>query len=170
MTVVRKTSVAKDGRETCKRDSEEIVNSVTDVSKNSSVPLIISNPKLLDCCNCYQPLKIPVFQKQKIMLSRNHINRSSSNRICLVWCDPDCILKVNQTKLNRIEREVTSIGRIACSLNKNWDDKSGKINFREYVNFANHKNNSTTTTSCNSATTEIGKPSIGKRDTYIEQT
>ncbi|RHN56826.1 putative E3 ubiquitin-protein ligase SIN [Medicago truncatula] len=94
---------AKDERETCNRDSEEIVNSVTDVSKNSSVPLIISNPKLLECCNCYQPLKIPVFQ-----CDNGHI-------VCSTCCPKlrnkchKCSLSISSKRCEAIENLLRSI-------------------------------------------------------------
>ncbi|WJX63887.1 RING-type E3 ubiquitin transferase [Trifolium repens] len=40
----------------------EPVDSERDVSIRSTEPLIIFNAKLLDCCVCFQPLSIPVFQ------------------------------------------------------------------------------------------------------------
>ncbi|KAK2378088.1 E3 ubiquitin-protein ligase SINA [Trifolium repens] len=41
---------------------KEHVDSANNDSKNSSIPLMISNPKVLDCCSCFQPLSIPVYQ------------------------------------------------------------------------------------------------------------
>ncbi|CAL5189934.1 unnamed protein product [Lathyrus oleraceus] len=44
--------------------TKDCVNSEEDVTskEDNSVSVIISNPKVLDCCNCFQPLTIPLFQ------------------------------------------------------------------------------------------------------------
>jgi hypothetical protein len=40
----------------------EYVHSAKNDSKNNSIPLMISNRKVLDCCSCFQLLSIPVYQ------------------------------------------------------------------------------------------------------------
>ncbi|XP_058733388.1 E3 ubiquitin-protein ligase SINA-like 10 [Vicia villosa] len=43
--------------------TKDCVKSEEDVTReDNSVSVIISNPKVLDCCNCSKPLTIPVFQ------------------------------------------------------------------------------------------------------------
>ncbi|WJX63877.1 RING-type E3 ubiquitin transferase [Trifolium repens] len=49
--------------EPCTKDSEENIDSGKDVNKkNSLISVMISNPHAFDCCACFQPLTIPVFQ------------------------------------------------------------------------------------------------------------
>ncbi|GAU30317.1 hypothetical protein TSUD_211740 [Trifolium subterraneum] len=57
-------------------DAMETVDSTID----SSVPLMISNSKLLDCCICFQPLTIPVFQRPYLyQLYCYNVERTSRN-------------------------------------------------------------------------------------------
>ncbi|KAL5102092.1 hypothetical protein RYX36_006419 [Vicia faba] len=53
--------LVKQAMDSCSKDS---VNSEEDVAskEDKSVSVIISNPKVLDCYNCFQPLTVPVFQ------------------------------------------------------------------------------------------------------------
>jgi hypothetical protein len=41
---------------------EETVDSSEDVNEKNSVSVMISDPNSFDCCICFQPLSIPVFQ------------------------------------------------------------------------------------------------------------
>ncbi|XP_045832675.1 E3 ubiquitin-protein ligase SINA-like 10 [Trifolium pratense] len=48
--------------EPCTKDSDKIIDSGQDVSKDNSVTVLTSNPKVINCCICFQSLSIPVFQ------------------------------------------------------------------------------------------------------------
>ncbi|WJX63889.1 RING-type E3 ubiquitin transferase [Trifolium repens] len=74
-----------------------------DSARDDSVSLMISNPKMLDCCVCFQPLSIPVFQ-----CDNGHI-------ICSTCCPelrnecPKCTLRISSKHCKAIENLSLSI-------------------------------------------------------------
>ncbi|XP_045831239.1 E3 ubiquitin-protein ligase SINA-like 7 [Trifolium pratense] len=81
----------------------EPVDSPRDITKRSSEPLIISNSTLLDCCMCFQPLSIPVFQ-----CDNGHI-------VCSTCCPklrnkcPKCSLPICSKHCKAVENLLLSI-------------------------------------------------------------
>ncbi|CAJ2652960.1 unnamed protein product [Trifolium pratense] len=81
----------------------EPVDSPRDITKRSSEPLIISNSTLLDCCMCFQPLSIPVFQ-----CDNGHI-------VCSTCCPklrnkcPKCSLPISSKRCKAVENPLLSI-------------------------------------------------------------
>jgi hypothetical protein len=59
--------------EPCTKDSDMIIDSAQDVGKNNSVTVLTSNPKVLGCCICLQPLSIPLFQVYYIQFIFFHL-------------------------------------------------------------------------------------------------
>ncbi|CAK8538094.1 unnamed protein product [Lathyrus sativus] len=77
--------------------AKEGVNSAEDVAnKDNSVSVIISNPEVLDCCNCFQHLTIPVFQ-----CDNGHFVCSTC---CSKLCEcPKCSLCISSKRCKGIE-------------------------------------------------------------------
>ncbi|PNX97773.1 ubiquitin [Trifolium pratense] len=75
-----------------------------DSARDDSVSLMISNPKMLDCCNCFKPLTIPVFQ-----CDNGHIICSTCNPELRNKC-PQCTLDISSKHCKAIENLLLSIG------------------------------------------------------------
>lgn len=83
-------------------DCEETVDSSEDVNEKNSVSVMISDPNSFDCCICFQPLSIPVFQ-----CVNGHI-------VCSTCCDkhrnkcPKCSKRIRLKRCKAIENLLQS--------------------------------------------------------------
>ncbi|XP_024626824.1 E3 ubiquitin-protein ligase SINA-like 10 [Medicago truncatula] len=88
--------------------AREPVDPEKDDGKNSPIPVVISNPKVLDCYICFQPLTIPVFQ-----CDNGHIACSTCYPKLRNTC-PKCSLRISSKRCKAIENLLLSI-ELSCS-------------------------------------------------------
>nr|AFK36482.1 unknown [Lotus japonicus] len=75
--------------------------------RERSVPVIITDPDVLDCCICYEPLSVPVFQCEN-----GHVACSSCCARLRNKC-PMCLMPIGYNRCRAMEKLLESI-KISC--------------------------------------------------------
>ncbi|KAK7319334.1 hypothetical protein RJT34_04053 [Clitoria ternatea] len=83
--------------------------------RERSIPILVTDPDVLDCCICYEPLSSPVFQCEN-----GHIACSSCCARLRNKC-PMCLMPIGYNRCRAIEKVLESI-KMSC-LNANYGCK-----------------------------------------------